>query len=450
MRDEIRVIRLAKEGDREAFAGLADRYRRMLYAAAYSVLRSPDEAEDVAQEALCRIFAKMHTLREGSSFGRWAYAIAKNTAIARLRSRSREVPFQDMSEHPASEISETISDIREAVEGLPDRLREPVLMYYINGYSGKEVANFLGIPHGTVRARLTEARRALRKELVPMLKRTLQELMPPGELSGLLGRLQAFPKTMPDLSIVEVDAPLPDPDYLEPHWFFTPLRPSGTVVTGWYDYPERGLSDYGFGRVLGEVEMNGRKCYELVGAGSPSDEPETYRLFYWSILPEEVYLAAIYRSEEDRLRFPTDADWTWSELPPSWPRHPGRANLLRRIADEEFVDEEKRSLAPVGVYDVTIGGKTQRCLRVIDPPDRGALAEAYVNADGRTVLWRRYNGAPEWSGSRVRGPHQTPGAVERLRELGNHRLVYNGLEFYHWYDCVTDVALGEKAVGDGG
>jgi len=272
-----------------------------------------------------------------------------------------------------------------------------------------------------------------------MLRRTLQELVPPTELGELLSRLQAFPKVQPELGIIEVDAPLPDPDYLEVHFFFTPLRPKGEVVTAWYDYPERELTDYGFGRVLGEVEVADWPCYEVIDAGSPTDEPGSYSLSYWSVAETAVHWIARYRSDEDRLRLRTDADW--GDLTEPWPRYPGRQPLVERVGDEEFVDRERRLLAPVGAYDVRVGARARRCVRLIQPPLRGDLVETYVNEAGRTVLFRRYNAAPEWSRERVKGPYQTTGAVERLKELGNRRLVYNGVEFYHWYDCLTDVAL---------
>ena len=440
MRDETTLIQLAKDGDLEAFAELAERYRRMLYAAAYSVLRSSDEAEDVAQETICRIYARIQTLRESGSFGRWAYTIAKNAAIGRLRSRSREAPLEDVAQQPAGAEAGLAAELRHAVERLSDRLKEPLLMYYINGYSGKEVADFLGIAPGTVRARLTEARNALRKELVIVLRKTIQELVPSGELTAMLARLRTFPETAPDLSLVEVDAPVPDPEFVEGHWFFVPLKPGGGAFAAWYDYPERNLTDVMFGRVLGETEIEGQRCCEVLLSGSPGWGEENYRLCYWSADPEAVYMVANYHSTEDELKTWSDPNWDGDRR--GYPRRPGTLTLLERVGEEEFVDPEGRRLAPVGAYDVTMNGRTQRCLRVIDPnPAQGCLVDAYINEQGRTVLFRRYNCLPHWSRQRP-GFENSMGAVERLAELGNLRMVHNGIEFYHWYDCVTDVALG--------
>ncbi|MCX6377531.1 MAG: hypothetical protein NTU88_16100, partial [Armatimonadetes bacterium] len=148
---------------------------------------------------------------------------------------------------------------------------------------------------------------------------------------------------------------------------------------------------------------------------------------------------AVMKSEENRLMHSTDPGWDWGEH--TYPSCPARCSMLKRVGDEQFEGPDQTAMSPVGAYDVCVAGRTWRCLRLIHQ-ESGALVEAYVNEEGRTVLWRRYNAAPEWSQDRVKGPYQTPGAVERLRELGNHRIVYNGIEYVHWYDCMTDVVLG--------
>ena len=94
MRDESALIQRAVNGDGEAFAALASTHRGLVYASSYSVLQSREDAEDAAQEAIVRMFVNIASFREEGSFARWAHTIAKNTAIARLRSRSREVSLR--------------------------------------------------------------------------------------------------------------------------------------------------------------------------------------------------------------------------------------------------------------------------------------------------------------------------------------------------------------------
>ena len=96
----------------------------------------------------------------------------------------------------------------------------------------------------------------------------------------------------------------------------------------------------------------------------------------------------------------------------------------------------------VGVSDVSVGGRSWRCLRVIQAtqewkrPDRvpTVYAEWYVAETGRTVFFRRYNG-PGW---RVAGK---AGSFESL--AGGKEVEHQGITYRHWYDCIPDIALGD-------
>jgi RNA polymerase sigma-70 factor (ECF subfamily) len=402
------------------------------------VLGSRDEAEDVAQEALLRIFSKIRTFRTDGSFARWAYVIARNAAIARLRSRSREVPLEHAEEIAAPQRGDTARALRESLDTLPERLRETVLMYYIDGYTGSEIGQSLGVAAGTVRSRLTKARRMLRGELMSMVRRELPELISGDDYKALVEWLRAFPQTEPEVVIEEVDAPLPDPDFTEGTWFFVPLNAGGTAFQAAYDHPERTLTNTHFTHVLGKAEIAGEECWEVCIVDSEGLDSGQYMLWYWSVKPCSVRLVAKYFSEEDRVTTWNDPDGDDDFR--DEPRFPARQPLVQRTGDDEFTDIHNLRFAPVGAYDVTIGGRKQRCLRVIDASPERTLVDAYINTDGRTVLFRRYNAAPLWSTSKP-GHWMQLGGVERLAELGNHRIVFNGAEYYHWYDCVTDSAM---------
>jgi len=184
--DDAQLIRMATAGDRDAFAALAQRYRGLLYAAACSVLSSRDEAEDVAQEAVVRIFTKLHSFREESSFFRWAYVIARNLAVARVRSRSREMPLESAAETAAAPIERSTPGLHACLKSIPESLRDTVIMHYVGGYTTEEIARSLDIAPGTVRSRLTRARRILRGELMGVVRRELHELVSREEFAALV------------------------------------------------------------------------------------------------------------------------------------------------------------------------------------------------------------------------------------------------------------------------
>ena len=437
MRDDKQLVELAMGGDRDAFAALANRYRGLLCAAAYSVLGSREEADDVAQEALVRILARIGAFQPGGSFARWAYVIARNAAIARIRSRSREVPLDDASEVP--DTSETTSGVWDSLEALPEPLKQTIVLHCIDGYTSGEIADSMGIAASTVRSRLAKAKGILRGRLIAMVRRELSELVSGDEYAALVESLKQFPMQEPRITTKEVDAPLPEVDFIEGTWFFIPLRQGGSAIAAWYDCPERKLTDTSFMRVLGQAEMAGEKCWEVCIADRENRERSQYNLWYWSVTPDSVKMVAKFDSGNDRLVTLQDPDW--EEDLRGRPRFLARLPLVERGSEEAFHDLSNAVLGLIGTYDVSVGETTQRCLRVIEThSDCGILVDGYVRGDGRTVLFRRYNAAPYWSNKQP-GRENWPGAVERLAALGNHRIVVDGVEYYHWYDCITDASM---------
>lgn len=98
-------------------------------------------------------------------------------------------------------------------------------------------------------------------------------------------------------------------------------------------------------------------------------------------------------------------------------------------ADKDFL------LDIVGRYTVTIGGKTYDtvCVMDIETYNCGVVSEQFLDKDGKTILWRRYN-RDDWAINQYNNPWS-----EQLPE--NDRLIINGSTYVHWYDCITDHIL---------
>ena len=151
-------------GDRSAFEALLDRHVDRVRQLAARMLR-PQDAEDVIQEALLQAFLGLDRLRNPERFGSWLYGITLN--LARMRLRRRDPLFLDAGavEAPAPDGEETLDAVRDALEVLPRREREAVLLHYVEGLAPHEVASLVGERPGTVRVRLHRARRRLRGHL---------------------------------------------------------------------------------------------------------------------------------------------------------------------------------------------------------------------------------------------------------------------------------------------
>jgi RNA polymerase sigma factor (sigma-70 family) len=164
-------------GDAGARDDLVLRYRGIVCALAAHVLRDVYAAEDVCQEALLRAFLDLGKLRDPASFGPWLKKIALRECSAWVRrsaarDRAEEraakagVPHDPfLEEHPPEEgeVSGYVRRVEEAVERLSGEHCEILALFYVKGLSHEEISNFLGLPRGTVKRRLFDARRQLQK-----------------------------------------------------------------------------------------------------------------------------------------------------------------------------------------------------------------------------------------------------------------------------------------------
>lgn len=160
------LVDLTLLGDDSAFEELVVRHQKRVLGTAYKVTSNRWSAEDAAQDAFVSAWTHLSALGDHARFGAWVCSIAKNHAVSLMRRyacTATEVSL-DLSDglEPADRSAED-ADIREAVDSLSDVLRRTVKLHYFDGYSVKEIASILGVPEGTVKWRLSEARKQLRK-----------------------------------------------------------------------------------------------------------------------------------------------------------------------------------------------------------------------------------------------------------------------------------------------
>ena len=173
--------------DQANFERDALEFSPQLYSAALRMTRNPADAEDLVQETFLKAYRAYDTFTEGTNLKAWLYRILTNTYINKYRKEKRrpsEVDLGDVqdlylyrqigSEESASasqSVEERVldglveSDIKEAVEELPENFRLPVLLADLEGFAYKEIAEILDIPIGTVMSRLHRGRKAMQKRL---------------------------------------------------------------------------------------------------------------------------------------------------------------------------------------------------------------------------------------------------------------------------------------------
>ena len=175
------LIARARDGDRAAFGDLVERYQQVVFRTALAALRSREEAEEVAQDALISAYQKLESFRGDASFKTWLLTITWNRAMDRRRRAGewlRRVvsPNGDRPEleHPSGEPSheealiarESRAEVRRLLQTLPPRYRQPLVLSASGEHTFDDIGRLLGIPTGTAKWRAMEGRRLLKRKLV--------------------------------------------------------------------------------------------------------------------------------------------------------------------------------------------------------------------------------------------------------------------------------------------
>jgi RNA polymerase sigma-70 factor (ECF subfamily) len=158
-------------GDVRAFEGLVRRWQGPLVNMAWRYCRDRGRAEELAQEAFVRVWRGLANWRRDGSFSTWLFAVAANVYRSELkRFPTVNLPLDEIAEpavhagqHQALASKLSHESVRRAVLALPHRYREPVVLFYFHEMGVAAAARTMGLPEGTVKARLSRARALLRR-----------------------------------------------------------------------------------------------------------------------------------------------------------------------------------------------------------------------------------------------------------------------------------------------
>ncbi len=181
--DEELIARF-QEGDEQAYIELVNRYRNKLITFVYRFVNEFEQAEDIVQDALLKLYTHKHYYRNIAKFSTWIYTIAGNLAKTELRKKKQrkvtsisqmgpedrdyEIPSvaPDTDETAQSEYIE--KTIQAAIQKLPLHFRTVTILRDIQELSYEEISKIVDVPLGTVKSRINRARLQLQKELIDL------------------------------------------------------------------------------------------------------------------------------------------------------------------------------------------------------------------------------------------------------------------------------------------
>lgn len=165
------AIEAVLSGDAAPFATIVERWQVPLVNLAYRFCRDRERAEDMAQDAFLRVYQRLGSWRRDAAFSTWMFALATNVYRDEMRKYAPpSIPFEDdvhaeKSEDDAADDADRRRLVRTALQSLPPRYRDPLLLFYFHEQNVAATAASLQLPEGTIKARLSRGRALLESKL---------------------------------------------------------------------------------------------------------------------------------------------------------------------------------------------------------------------------------------------------------------------------------------------
>ena len=159
-------------GSAASMQRMVDEHYVPLYRYAYRLSGTAADAEDLTQEAFCKAQAQLAQLRDPDRAKAWLFSILRNAYLHRQRTarQHRQVPLDcvgDLAEPPPEPLPDVEPEqLQKALDDLPEVFRTPVILYYFEDFSYRDIAEQMDLPMGTVMSRLARAKAYLRSRLL--------------------------------------------------------------------------------------------------------------------------------------------------------------------------------------------------------------------------------------------------------------------------------------------
>lgn len=419
------------------FEKLLAENRNVIERYAYFRISNYEDAQDIVQETYLSAFQQFHNLKNEAQFKSWLIRIVKNKCNDYYRKKQIfTVDGVDLDMLVGkSGVGERL-ELFEIINSLRDNDKEILNMYYFYGYSQEEISELLKIPVGTVKSRLYTARKNFKSQYTYSPKSKLK-----GEFNMIL------PKNMPEYRIIKADK---EPFSVKCEelmgWLIIP-KLNEKMKWALYDFPSRKQTERVEIEVVGKAivhDIEGveilAKEYNPVEANKIASDEYAERRFVAELTNTHCRFLAESHKENGITRYYTFLDdneftknWGYGENNCGKETNLSPKGIVKREGD--CITSPENVLDIVGRYTVEINGRQYDtvCLMDIETYDKGVVTEQYIDKNGRTILWRRFN-ADDWK-------------LEKYNILwsdklpDNERIIFNDKVYVHWYDCISDYIM---------
>ncbi len=424
----------------DEFETLLEANRKFVERSVRFRINSKADADDVLQEIYLTAYQKFSQLKNKASFKAWIIRIARNKCNDYFRKKAiqYEIPIEDLTETKISDSRHGIlivNTVRETLNRLGDKDKQILYLYFWKEMPQAEIAKRLNIPIGTVKSRLHTAKRNFKNKYSNLYLSDVSK----GEYC-----MKKIPGFLPEYRI-EVSTKEPFSVKCEElmGWFLVP-KPGEKISWGMYDIPSRKCNRLFDMEVTGKAKVHGIEGVELTAReASYSDKRDVVNRTFIAQLTDTHcrYLATLtydggvknyitfLDGDEFLLNWGFGEDNCGNEINLALRGDIQKTNDVVVSCDKDFL------LDIVGRYTIIIGEKSYDtvCVMDIETYNCGVVSEQFLDKNGKTILWRRFN-RDDWAIHRYNKKWS-----EQLPE--NEKLTINGITYVHWYDCITNYIL---------
>lgn len=406
----------------------------LLYVERFVKFRISDinDSEDVLQEVLLSAFRNFEQLKSKETFRAWVIGIARNKCggYYREKSKNQEIPVDRFEENtflfsPFGYTENSFTE--EVIDSLNEKDKQILRLSFFEELPHTEIAEKLGIPVGTVKSRLHTAKQNFKEKYE---HRKVDEVM------------KKLPKILPEYTITKSEKEPFEVRCEELKGLSIIPKVGEKTLWGIYNSESCKCEEYTETKVCGKAAVHGIEGVEITSTQHDLVRNTSRRTDFVAQLTDTHcrYLSATHYDKDIKKQFTFLDDvfmknWGFGDDNCGNEILLKQKNLIRRCGDTIETENEKETDDIVGRYTVRIGGKIYDTVCVMNIGHFGGTIaiEQYLDRNGRTILWRRFN-KNDWAFRRY-------GKTWEEMLPDNEKLIINGVTFVLWYDCITDYIL---------